>query len=283
MEHGSHRVEADDSGFRVFWPSGPKSYSSARRTIIALVNGVEDPDRHCKDPKVTFDNYFRLNKGFSRDLSISDVIRVVRSDSKSLSTSVPEVEIKNDYSLSVERRRGIDLSENYRDVKRLFYAGFSKRVFAMGYDPEEVFQELCKGILIRNNGKCVFDPEKSSLGHYVHMVTNCIISNYNRKHSRIRRTESVGYMGEDGEVVDLSSVDIPVEAEQLSALSAHDIVNSVNRSVPRQMGQYGRDKVSLAVKMITEGRGRSEIVEATGLTVGAVSKIIKAVREMARP
>ena len=37
-EHGGHRVTKMSKGFRVDWPSGPRHYRSARKTIMALVN-----------------------------------------------------------------------------------------------------------------------------------------------------------------------------------------------------------------------------------------------------
>lgn len=284
MEHGLHRVEADGSGFKVFWPSGPRVYNSARQTIMALVNGVEAPTGRCRDPKLTFDNYFknRVNTGEELSISILDIIPKVKTKPNELVVSVPKRRIREENSLSVENRRGIDLNVNYMDVKRLFYAGFSRRVFAMGYDPEELFQELCKGLLIRNNGKCVFDPGVSSLGHYVHMVANCILSNYNRKYSRVRRSENVGYKDEDGEVVDLSCCDVPVESQQLSSIAASEMMDSIMERVPRLVKHSDSKMVRKATEMVTEGRIRSEIVAETGLPVSTVSKIIRAVRDTAR-
>jgi hypothetical protein len=71
----------------------------------------------------------------------------------------------------------------------LFFAGFGHRVIRHGYDPEEVLQEVYRGLLVRNKGKCPFDARKSSFGHYVHMVSECILNNYHRKQSRHREKE----------------------------------------------------------------------------------------------
>jgi len=84
---------------------------------------------------------------------------------------------------------GIDLAVRGIEVRKLLYAGFGLRMARAGYDPEEVLQEVYRGILVRNRGKCPFDVRKSSFGHYVHMVIECILSNYHRRESRRRDAE----------------------------------------------------------------------------------------------
>lgn len=86
---------------------------------------------------------------------------------------------------------GIDLDRRGVEVRRLLYAGFGMRMARAGYDPEDVLQEVYRGILVRNRGKCPFDVRKSSFGHYVHMVIECILSNYHRRESRRRASECV--------------------------------------------------------------------------------------------
>ena len=111
--------------------------------------------------------------------------------------------------------KGIDLVNRGHEVRKLFYAGFMGRVARYGYDPEEVLQEVYAGLLVRNKGKCPFDPKKSSFGHYVHMVCECIISNYHRKHNRRAQAEQFGYTDLDGVEVDVASTDLAtVEADQ---------------------------------------------------------------------
>ena len=84
---------------------------------------------------------------------------------------------------------GIDLDRRGVEVRRLLHAGFGLRMARGGYDPEDVLQEVYRGILVRNRGKCPFDPAKSSFGHYVHMVIECVLSNYHRRESRHRTAE----------------------------------------------------------------------------------------------
>lgn len=84
---------------------------------------------------------------------------------------------------------GIDLAVRGIEVRKLLYAGFGYRMSRGGYDPEEVLQEVYRGLLVRNRGKCPFDVRKSSFGHYVHMVIECVLSNYHRRESRRRASE----------------------------------------------------------------------------------------------
>lgn len=271
IEHGSHKVVADSSGFKVFWPSGPQLYPSARQTLIAITNGVKNPGKGCKDPKVTFDRYFRQTKKTS-SISVMDVITSIKSNAF-ISVSKPQKPLKTSESISVEKKLGIDLSVYHMDVRRLFYAGFSKKVCAMGYDPEEVLQEIYAGILVRNGGKCPHDPSISSLGHYVHMVSNCILSNYNRKHSRVRSNELVGYKNESGEIADFATHEIPVPPRSPSGILKEDIIKSASVNL-----KYDPKVVAKVVDLMSLGHTKSEIVRSLGLTPSSTSKIMKEIR-----
>lgn len=110
---------------------------------------------------------------------------------------VPLVMVRSTPDISVpvvvkQVKLGIDLSKRAHEVRKLLFAGFGRRMFLGGYDPEDVLQEVYKGLLVRNAGKCPYDPSKSSFGHYVHMVISCVLSNYHRKQHRVHEMEQVG-------------------------------------------------------------------------------------------
>ena len=86
--------------------------------------------------------------------------------------------------------QGIDLSRRGVEVRRLLHAGFGLWMSRAGYDPDDVLQEVYRGILVRNRGRCPFDVRRSSFGHYVHMVIGCVLSNYHRREGRHRTAES---------------------------------------------------------------------------------------------
>lgn len=78
---------------------------------------------------------------------------------------------------------GIDVGEKSDDIRRLFFKRYAKVAVSLGEDPEDVLQEVYKGILLRNRGKCPYDPRKSAFSTYVMMVCHCVTSNYFKKSS----------------------------------------------------------------------------------------------------
>lgn len=78
---------------------------------------------------------------------------------------------------------GINVEEKYNDIRRLFYKKYAKVSASLGEDPEDVLQEVFKGILLRNRGACPFDPRKAAFSTYVMMVCHCVTSNYFKKTS----------------------------------------------------------------------------------------------------
>lgn len=89
----------------------------------------------------------------------------------------------------LQARLGIDLSRYSLDVRRIFLKAWGYKLNRAGIDVEDALQDVYKGILIRNAGRCPFDPAKSSLGHYVWMVCNCVCLNILRQSSRAQFVE----------------------------------------------------------------------------------------------
>ena len=84
--------------------------------------------------------------------------------------------------VSVARKRrakGIDLSQRHNEVKKIFLKHCSKMCLDNGCDPEDVLQEVYKGIIIRNSG-CL-DESKSAFSTYVVMVSKCVTINHVNK------------------------------------------------------------------------------------------------------
>lgn len=164
------------------------------------------------------------------------------------------------------RAVGVDLATQYMDVRRLFYAGFARSLAAKGYDPEDVLQEVCQGLLTRNVGKCPWDPAKSSLGHYVHMVTNCIVSNYIRKHKR-----PLEHLGES----DVGSSGTTEGEESLE----HGI--HLLEEVAEDFSVDLKSKQARVLRLMIEGYGRQEISDMLGISPSQVSREISAIRSLA--
>ena len=129
--------------------------------------------------------------------------------------ATPELREAFEKSLNLELDKiegtvGIDLEARGKhaktladEVRKLLFAGFAGKMLSRGYDPEDVLQEVYKGLLVRNNGICPWDGRKSTFGHYVHMVTNCVLTNYHRKENKRLDTEPILSPGEEGSEVDV--------------------------------------------------------------------------------
>jgi hypothetical protein len=281
-EHGGHPVVADLNGFLVQWPSGSIRYPSARRTIMALVNRAPQPGPQDRDPKITFDRYFR--RGSYRRTGPTLTLDTLTMFSPSITVEQPVPKIRTSPDLSIARAPGIDLAKRGHEVRKLFYAGFGRRVIKYGYDPDDVLQEVYKGLLVRNEGKCPFDPTKSSFGHYVHMVCGCIVSNYRRRYSRLSRNEQFGVMTVDGTMQDVSCADLAVEEAVQEDHS--EMVSATRRLadlVRREAWVRDHDPVvaEKCVRLMAKGYRKSEIAAEIGEAPALVARMLRMIREVA--
>jgi DNA-directed RNA polymerase specialized sigma24 family protein len=191
---------------------------------------------------------------------------------------------------------GIDLEHRSHEVRKLLFAGFGSRMFRSGYDPEDVLQEVYKGLLARNLGRCRFDPSKSSFGHYVHMVISCVLANYHRKNSRRAAHEQVGMYvrgeSEDGAHADaaLAANDVPegvppwsgeATAPEASAGEAQAI-----ESLQLRILDAGRPEGELATQalpLVYMGYSRAEVARELGVEPSKAGRALALIREVARP
>lgn len=279
-EHGGHRVIADKKGFLVSWPSGSVRYPSARQTIMALVNRTPDPCQRSRDPKITFDRYFRQG-AYRPSEPAFDTLSLFKSSPKLTVASAKPI-IHTSKALSVAVPRGVDLQNRGHEVRKLFYAGFGRRVARYGYDPEDVLQEVYKGLLVRNGGKCPFDPSKSSFGHYVHMVAGCIVSNYHRRYSRLDRNEVIGVLNADNEMEDVATADLAVVGpEHEDLIRGQSLVDRLSFMVDEHVTAHtslNREVVHECVKLVAAGLRKSEIAAQTGQSPHQVAKILRIIR-----
>ena len=278
-EHGGHRVVADNTGFLVSWPCGSVRYPSARRTIMALVNRTPTPTPRARDPKITFDRYFRQGTYRPSEPAL-DTLFLFRS-SPALTIATKAALIHTSPALSVVAPIGIDLEGRGHEVRKLFFAGFGRRVARYGYDPEDVLQEIYKGLLVRNGGKCPFDPSKSSFGHYVHMVCGCIVSNYHRRYSRLSRNEVIGVMNADSELEDVATADLAtVGPLQRDLLLGQSLIDRLVQMVEAETADTNLDPkvVQECVRLLSAGLRKSEIAAQTGQSPHQIAKILRIIR-----
>ena len=309
---GADKVKITESGFELVKPAGGQpvqTFTSARQLLIAITG-------HPNARNWTFDRYFKTGKHRSNLTLAHNQPReaifdlLILDTSGTITTTSPGLQIATSEDLTVTPAEdnawgtpcvsnfvtapvgplGIDLVNRSHEVAKLFYAGFGQRVFAAGYDPEDVLQEVYKGLLTRNKGKCPWDARKSSFGHYVHMVAGCIVANYHRKMTRRRAVEQVGAPGFDHG--DLKNVDVASSAsilsnplsqgqpDQMGRLAAQDLVSHL-RSDPRIQTRDGRLALRL-LPYVEEGYSRAEMAEVAGVSKSLVSRALTLIRTVAQ-
>lgn len=197
----------------------------------------------------------------------------------------------------VEPVLGIDLRARGHEVRKILFAGFGARIMRSGYDPEDVLQEIYRGILARNVGKCPFDPRKSSFGHYVHMVCECILNNYHRKESRRREVEQIGVpapaaLKEEAEATG-GQVDAAVVADRIVARGVRmehqdepeDTEAAALERLQRHLERKVREGMALdplalrIAQMLADGHNRRDIAKALDVPQARVLAAIAALRQ----
>ena len=181
---------------------------------------------------------------------------------------------------------GIDLGEKSArrdtafkadEVRKLLWRGFAGKMLSQGYDPEDVLQEVYRGLLVRNKGKCPWDARKSTFGHYVYLVIGCVLTNYHRK--QVRRVDkdavSLTMKNKDGEeLVDIGqfgSCKIH-DGSELGDMLALDELATYLKTLPdvSPEAELGREILAL----VASGHQRSEIVRETGKKPSLVSRAL---------
>lgn len=78
-----------------------------------------------------------------------------------------------------ENNSGLDLSENYEKVRHVAQAEYGEAPV----ETEDLVQRVCQKILKRNNSSSPYNPDKSSVARYVHVVARSVLSTTMRKKS----------------------------------------------------------------------------------------------------
>lgn len=185
---------------------------------------------------------------------------------------------------------GIDLAKRGHEVRKLLFAGFGHKMRRGGYNPDDVLQEVYRGILARNKGTCPFDARKSSFGHYVHMVCGCVLANYHRKKSRMRSFEQVGMynpLSDDGytdaaeAAVDMGSWDghRNISGPELSVGQEKAILSLQEHILSVGEGSSIAPLAAEMVPLVFVGMTRSEIAVEKGLSPAKVGRALACMRE----
>lgn len=171
------------------------------------------------------------------------------------------------------RRRGVPFKAD--EVRKLLWRGFAGKMLSQGYDPEDVLQEVYRGLLVRNNGTCPWDARKSTFGHYVYLVIGCVLTNYHRK--QVRRIDkdalSMTLKNREGEeladIGQFGSCQIEHGSELGDMLAMDDLakyLETLPDTTPEAL--LGRSILPL----VASGHQRGEIVLETGRKPSLVSR-----------
>jgi DNA-directed RNA polymerase specialized sigma24 family protein len=248
-----------------------QEFPSARQLLITVTG-------HKKARNWTWNRYFHLGRHappLSRVETSFDIFDLLDPECQQALTVAP----------AVLHKLGIDLQHRGREVAKLLFAGFGARIYAEGWDVDDVLQEVYKGILARNEGSCPWDERRSSFGHYVHMVCRCVVSNYARKQRRRQQVEQVGMRDwRDGELVE---VDVATAAHTQAMPTAipEALAEEDFRVFLLQQDDIESADGVLAVHvlpLVRAGHTRAEIADIVGLSKAAVSRALAFLRAHAR-
>ena len=204
-EHGACEIKDLGGTYEIEVPDGDRLILASKKKLFEHIYGG-------RDLHIPFDRYFKLGKYGSKQLGepILDPIdlfpmvrveeaEIVIQDTLDHSQRKPKRNRRRglhvetaDLHVGPSLDLGIDLGKRGHEVEKLMYKGFGAEIHRSGYDPDDVLQEIYRGLLSRNEGRCPFDARKSSFSHYVYMVCRCVIRNIHRSESRRRNRESIG-------------------------------------------------------------------------------------------
>jgi DNA-directed RNA polymerase specialized sigma24 family protein len=182
---------------------------------------------------------------------------------------------------------GIDLVFRGHVVRKLLFAGFGARMARYHYDPEDVLQEVYRGLLARNIGTCPWDIRKSSFGHYVHMVCSCVLNNYARKLRRRGEFEQLGLgaLDRDGNWGQVDAAEVAVSDPCSATLEEPTARSMALNSLGAVLRDLDRPEAKLAVKvlpMVAEGYQRGEIAKRLRIEPAKVGKALSLIRATTR-
>lgn len=178
---------------------------------------------------------------------------------------------------------GIDLQARGTEVRKLFYAAFARGLVKDGYDPEEVLQEVYRGLLARNLGKCPFDPKKSSFGHYVHIVARCVIANLIRKERR-RAAHEIGESRLNRDALKERGAGFSIEESpdlrtgtRLEPGSLEELSRSISVTTHSNL-----EMVEGALRLLAEGQPRRAVCESLSVESAWLDRVLIEARSQLR-
>lgn len=293
-DDGCRPVRLLSEGYEVICAGGKVKRFTTAQGLLAELTG-HPTGRHW-----SLERYFGVGKHGSRSMGKANVLDLFAPKTSTtvilqpLAPSLDQIHknLKNRAEknsaarerFSVRNSSGIDLSKKSEDVRRLLFAGYGRRIFAAGYDPEDVLQEVYQKILVANRGRNPWDPSQGSFGNYVHMVCGSALSNYHRKHKRIRDREQLGVrslqkdgmqVGDVGQATHLAAPQTGEMKDYLLNEAADDLIEHILDTEPHDSTTH------LAIAIIPHvaaGEARKAIASDLDISMAALSRAISRLR-----
>ncbi len=274
-EHGGDPVvvTTHKDGSRTFLYDG-EEYSSAR-SLLKKVTG-----RHFHH---TFDQYFEtsiLPERLQPPRTILDLFGKEEETEKSTEDELITKLVDSFYEFKEApgpgKGLGVDLSTRGHEVRKLLFKTCYPYMKQGRYDPDDVLQEIYKGLLTRNKGKCPWDADKSTFGYYVTMVCRGVLFNYHAK-AKKRKAER------DALEISEEVVQIPAPTTVSDAGSDAMAQENLRRWLIRRNG--GTPEGNLAPRILPlmlAGYNYKEIGSRLGVSPSMVSKSVAHIRECSR-
>jgi hypothetical protein len=187
------------------------------------------------------------------------------------------------------RPKGVDLVNRWDEIPKLLQASCGQSIHLLGYDFDDVLQEVYKGLLVRNKGKCPWDGRISSFGHYVTLVCNCVFSNFHKRESRHRGRERLGVrtlsdsVWKDKDAAE-AAVEMVHEGSEWQLLQMVEAVSDLASYMARRPDAHKAD-AQLAIRVLplcVEGNRRGEIALETGIKPATIGRALSHLRDCAR-
>lgn len=255
IRDGSYKVEIQDNAYLLHTPKGPVSYATPR-LLLADITG------HPTGRNWSLDRYFRIRTYSRRAGEVGPDAAVL----KSWFSKRP----KNPTSA------GVSVGQQHLDIRRLVLHGYGAKIAARGLDVEDVIQEVCRAVIVRNDGDGRFDASRSSFGHYIYMVTRSVLSHMGKQSRRWQQEVSSSappsYADEDSlTLLDKTACPNIMDAESMMLL--RDAVTVAKMQLGERLGP----QVDRALPHIMSGSAHKDVARQLGISADASKKIVSAV------
>lgn len=180
---------------------------------------------------------------------------------------------------------GIDLLNRSDEVAKLLNYACGSAIRHYDYDFDDVLQDVYKGIIARNNGKSPWDPDRSSFGNYVILVSQSVFRNYHARQQRIRSREQIGTRTLKGsEYVTVDASELGVTEPDWGQIGVVEVMDDLLTTMQSIEGSH-KSEARLArqiLPLVYKGMKRSEIADELDIGVAVVGRALSWLRGAAK-